>query len=117
MNKVNFDKALGAKILESFKEGKNDILRGLEQLEKNYRNKEFLDLKARENILEAGYVLETAVYRSILYAADSKETMQTELQKLNSITNKLAMETNHEFLKAFNLKVCALISLFIIHEM
>lgn len=117
MEKIDFNNALSDKILESFTESLNDILRGLEQLEKNYHQDEFLDLKARENILDAGYALEAAVYRSIVYNTNSKKTMQTKLQELNTTVNKLAMETDHEFLKCFNLKVFALISLFIIYEL
>lgn len=113
MNKINFNDALSKKIMESFKESINDIMRGLSKLEKNYQQDEFLDLNAREEILDAGYILETAVYRSIVYQMDTKSVMQPELQKLNSAVNSLAMKTNHEFLKIFNLKIVSLISLYI----
>lgn len=117
MEKIDFNSALSDKLFKNFEGSKNDILRGLEQLEKNHRQGEFLDLNAREKILEAGYVLEAAVYRSIIYSTNCKKTMQTELQELNSALNRLAVETDHEFLKAFNLKVFALVSLFIIYEL
>lgn len=117
MNKINFDNALSIKLLENFEESKNDILRGLEQLEKNYQQGEFLDLKAREEILDASYALEAVVYRSIIYNQNCKKSMQMELQELNSKVNNLAMLTDHEFLKAFNLRVFSLISLYIIYEL
>lgn len=116
MNIRNFDIALSEKIMESFKESINDIMRGLSKLEKNYQQDEFLDLNAREEILDASYVLETAIYRSIAYNMDTKSVMQPELQKLNSTLNTLAMETNHEFFKIFNLKIVGLISLYIVYN-
>lgn len=114
MYRRNFDNALSIKIMESFRESMNDIMRGLSKLEKNYQQDEFLDLNAREKILEAGYVLETAVYRAVTYQLDTASVMQPELQKLNSAVNALAMKTNHEFFKLFNLKVIGLIYLYII---
>lgn len=116
MEKRDFNSALCMKIMESFNESINDIMRGLSKLEKNYQQDEFLDLNAREEILDAGYVLETAIYRAISYQMDTKSVMQPELQKLNSAVNQLAMKTNHEFLKTFNLKVVGLTSLFIVYS-
>ncbi len=116
MNKLNFDNALCEKIMESFKESKNDIMRGLAQLEKNHQDGEYLDLNTREKIMDAGYVLEAAVYRSIAYHMDTKKTMQPELQELNTIINNLAIKTNSEFLTTFNLKIVALISLYIVYN-
>lgn len=114
MNKRDFDNALSIKIMESFRESINDIMRGLSNLEKNYQQDEFLDLIAREKVLDAGYALETAVYRAVVYQLNTASVMQPELQKLNSAVNALAIKTNHEFFKIFNLKVVGLISLFLI---
>lgn len=116
MDKINFDNALCVKVLESFKESEKDIMRGLAQLEKNHQEGEYLDLDTREKIMDAGYVLEAAVYRSIAYHMDTRKTMQPELQKLNTAVNTLAMKTNNEFLITFNLKIVALISLYIVYN-
>ncbi len=114
MNKRDFNNALCIKIMESFRESMNDIMRGLSKLEKNYQQDEFLDLNAREKILEAGYILETAIYRAVVYQLDTASVIKPELQKLNSAVNALAMKTNHEFFKLFNLKVVGLISLYMV---
>lgn len=99
MNKLDLNSALGVKILESFEESKNDIIRGLEELSKNYQQDKFLDFETREQVLNAGYVLEAAVYRAIAYKMDTRKTMQPELEKLNSTVNTLAMKANHEFFR------------------
>lgn len=113
-NKFKF--ALQGKVIKSFKESIDDIMRGLSSLENNFEHKEFLDLDAREKILDAGNILEAAVYRSIVYGLDTKNIMQPKLQELNSAVNALAMKTNHEFFKTFNLKVVSLISLYIVYS-
>ena len=114
MYKRDFNNALRIKIIESFKKNINDIMRGLSKLEKNYQQDKFLDLDARNEILEAGYELETAIYRAVTYQLDTESVMKPELQKLNSAVNALAMKTNHEFFKLFNLKIVGLISLYLI---
>lgn len=110
----DFDSALRTKIFESFSESMNDIMGGLNELEKNYQQDEFLNYNTREKVLEAGYILETAVYRIIVYKLDAQGIIQAELQKLNSIVNALALKTDHEFFKLFNLKIVSLISLYLI---
>lgn len=114
---IDMKNALSIRVMESFEESINDIMRGMSSLEDNFEHEEFLDLNARKDVLDAGYNLEIAVYRSIVYKLDIQSIMQPKLQKLNSVINALAMKTNHEFFKNFNLKIVGLISVYIVSNM
>lgn len=112
--KIDYYSAKGRDFFENFKESYNDIMRGLEQLNRNIMNKEVLDFKARESILDASYSLETALYRAIVYKSNCKDSMQSILQDLNTTLNTMANISNHEFLKILNLKVVSLLSLLLL---
>lgn len=102
------------KILDNFEGSLKDIQRDLLDLNKSIEKDEKLNIETKTNILSSAYVLETAVYRAVLYNYTTELVyMKNQIQNLNSALNTMVKKSDSEFVSLINFRIIALLTFMI----
>ena len=99
------------KILDNFEGSLKDIKMGLLDLNKSIEKDEKLNIETKSKILSSAYVLETAVYRAVLYHLSTELVyMKNQIQNLNSALNTIVKKSDNEFISLINFRIIALLT-------
>ena len=102
------------KILDNFEGSLKDIQRDLLDLNKSIEKDEKLSIETKTNILSSACVLETAVYRTVLYNFTTELVyMKNQIQNLNSALNTIVKKSDSEFVSLINFRIIALLTFMI----
>lgn len=102
------------KILDNFEGSLKDIKKDLLDLNKSIENDEKLSIETKSRVLSSAYVLETAIYRAVLYNLTTELVyMKNQMKNLNSTLNTMVKKSDNEFISLINFRIIALLTFII----
>lgn len=102
------------KILDNFEGSLKDIKKDLLDLNKSIEKDEKLSIETKSRVLSSAYVLETAVYRAVLYNLTTELVyMKNKIENLNSTLNTMVKKGDYEFISLINFRIIALLTFII----